>query len=146
VPTKDPETNAQIMVPFLLPVEDVMDNFDIALTAAEEELAKEADEEQRIMTFNLLGQASNTWAQIAGAMADINASPAITNLFKELFEIQIRGFKLILEPVRKDSAKFLPSSEAIAAIVAENIEQIDNVDNDLMLDGLRRLFNRRTAI
>lgn len=32
-----------------------------------------------------------------------------------------------------------------AALVAENIEQVDIVDNDLMLDGLRRLFNRITA-
>ena len=33
-----------------------------------------------------------------------------------------------------------------AALVAENIEQIDIVDNDLMLDGLRRLFDRVTAM
>lgn len=119
VPTKDPDTNAKIMVPFLLPVEDVLDNFDIALTAAEEELAKEADHEERVMMFNLLGQASQTWAQMAGAMADINASPALTNLFAEMFGIQVRAFKLIVEPTRKDTAKFLPSPEAIQAIVAE---------------------------
>jgi hypothetical protein len=119
VPTKDPDTNAKIMVPFLLPVEDVLDNFAIVLTAADEEMAKEADHEERVMLFNLLGQASTQWAQMAGAMADINASPALTSLFEELFGISVRAFKLIVEPTRKDTQKFLPSSEAIQAIVQE---------------------------
>lgn len=124
VPTKDPDTNDKIMVPFLLPVDDVLDNFDIALTAAEEELAKEADQEQRIMLFNLLGQASGTWAQMAGAMADVNASPALTNMFAEMLGIQMRAFKLIVEPVRKDVSKFLPAKETIAAIVAEKQQNV----------------------
>ena len=124
VPTKNPETNAKIMVPFVLPVEEVLDNFDIALTAAEEELAKEADTEQRIMMFNLLGEASGKFAQMAGGMADVNASPALTALFEELLQINIKALKQIIEPVRKDVTKFLPTQEAIAAIMAEKQQNI----------------------
>lgn len=124
VPTKDPETNAMVMVPFRHPVEEVLDNFRIALTAADEELAKEADQEQRIMMFNLVRDAGSTFAQVAGAMADVNASPALTGLFAEIFQSLNRALKLAIEPVRKDTKKFVPSQDAVKNLLIEKQQAV----------------------
>ena len=135
VPTKDPETNAKIMIPFLLPSEEVLDNFDIALTAEEEELAKEADTEERIMMYNLVSEASGKFAQMAGGMADVNASPALTALFEELLHINVRTLKAVIEPTRKDTSKFLPTQQVIAGIMAEKQKNIQLAMQQMQMGG-----------
>lgn len=124
IPTKDPETREKLRIPFRHPVEEVLDNFRIALTAADEELAKEADQEQRIMMFNLIRDAGSTFAQMAGAMADVTASPAITGMFAEIFQNLNRALKLVIEPVRKDVKKFVPSDQSLQNLLMEKQQAV----------------------
>lgn len=119
IPYTSPDMKETLDIAMRYPVEDVLDNFRISLTAADEELAKEAEFEQMVMMRDTLSQFNNTIAQIAGPLASTEMSPAVSDLFATLAKSEIEMMKNIISSKRRDSKKFLPSPDQIDAILAE---------------------------
>lgn len=119
VPTRDPETNALIEVPFRFPMEPVFDNFRIALTAADEELAKEVDTAETIQMAGVMAESGQRCAQILGAIADPNTSPAMASALEDLLQIEIGFQKMLMKNKRTDVGKFSLDKERVVALLQE---------------------------
>lgn len=73
LPVWDDEKKQRVEIPFRFPVGDVMDNFRIALTAADEALAKEHDPEQLMMKKNALMQDGEYVAKVVAGILDLKS-------------------------------------------------------------------------
>lgn len=119
VPTRDEETNELIEVPFRFPMEPVFSNFRIALTAADEELAKEADTAETIMLSEKMAESGLRVMQIVGAMASPEVSPAITAIFEDLLGTENEFRKMLMKAKRSDIKKFALDTKKIKSVLEE---------------------------
>lgn len=71
LPVWDPDEKATIEIPFRFPVGDVLDNFRIALTAADEALSEEKDPQQIMMRKQALMSDGEYVAKIIAAIVNI---------------------------------------------------------------------------
>jgi hypothetical protein len=115
IPVRDPETKAIIEIPFRLPVSDngvdPLDNFRISLTAADDRLAKENDQEQLVMLMNVFQQHANFVSQIAGPIINPQTSPAQMAFFKKMADAEQVILNRIMSLTRTDEEKFDMSPE-----------------------------------
>lgn len=118
---KDPETQQILEVLFQFPVEDVIDNFRFAFTAADEELAREHELPQLMSLQNLNQQRSSFIAQVVGPMANPQLLPAQRDLLMRMVESDQAIFDRIVTLSRSDSKKF-DYTEAVKAI-ADQVNQ-----------------------
>lgn len=118
VPVKDPETKALMMVPMRFPVGEVLDNFRISLTAADEALAKERQPEDMAVDLDLYQRHTQFVAQVVGPMMDPNLSPAQTEFFRKIAEGEQALYERILSLRRTDTDKF-DLKKAVDAIAEE---------------------------
>jgi hypothetical protein len=124
VPFRDPDTRKFIEVQMRFPTEPIFDRFHIALTAAEEELAKEADQAENILVANALRESSMALAQVAGSMSSLDASPEMTNLLNDLLRSELEMRKMVIGHRRRDIKKLVPATSRGEAIVAEKMQAI----------------------
>lgn len=119
IPLRNPETREIVEVPFRFPVGEVLDNFRIALTAADEAMAKEHELEQLTMLKNLLMQDANFVAQVAGPMSNPQLTEGQVELFRKILDANGTLMKKIMSLSRTDEEVF-DYSKAIGAIVEEH--------------------------
>ena len=118
LPMLDEEGKSIIEIPFRFPVGEVLDNFRISLTAADEAAAKEHEFEQQAMRLNLFQQFASFVAGIAGPISNPNATPAQLGFFQQTIEAAQKIFDRIIGQDRTDEESFDLAS-ASRAIVEE---------------------------
>ena len=118
IPIFDPVQKQLIEIPFRFPVGDVLDNYRIALTAADDALRAERNVEQIATWKAVLMQDSEFVAKVATAMIDQRATPAMMALFEKTLT---RNEKLVTRMIQlsdTDEADF-DLTEEINALVKE---------------------------
>jgi hypothetical protein len=119
IPIRNPETKAIINVAFMLPADEVMDNFRIALTAADEELAKENEFEQLAMLANMLDSDAAAMAQILQPYAQTGIPESIAPIFRLFIDRKQKIVEAMLERTRKDAKNFVITPELLDAVDME---------------------------
>jgi len=128
IPVKDPTTKAILEVPFRHPVGDMLSNFRISLTAADEMMAKEHEFDQLGMLKNTIMQDGTYVAQIAGPMMSEQATPATVALFQKMIERNERITRRMAAIFRADEDDFDVTKE-VDALVKEREEALEAAAN-----------------
>src|SRR3990167_3338396 len=118
IPISDPVEKQLIEIPFRFPVGEVLDNYSIGLTAADDALRAERNVEQIATWKAVLMQDSEFVAKVATAMVDPRATPAMMALFEKTLT---RNEKLVTRMIQlsdTDEADF-DLTEEINALVKE---------------------------
>lgn len=118
LPIKNEETRQIIEIPFRFPVGEVLDNFRISLTAADEAAAKEHEFEQQAMRLNLFQTFAGFVANVAGPISNPQATPAQISFFAKVVDAGQKIFDRIIGQDRTDEESFDLAS-AVNAIVEE---------------------------
>jgi len=123
IPVKDQKTRAILEIPFRYPLVDdegidPLENIRIALTAADEALAKEHEFDQLAIRANQWMQYANFVAQVAGPMANPAATPAMVELFREIIVGANEINKEITSLSRSDEERF-DLAPAVDALIQE---------------------------
>jgi hypothetical protein len=123
IPVRNQKTKEIMEIPFRFPVAaegvDPLDNFRISLTAADEAMAKEHEQEAMLMAESAWQQFAQFVAQVAGPMANPAASPATVKLFEKIIDAGQTIFNKYISFIRTDEEKFDLSPE-IDALVKEH--------------------------
>lgn len=106
IPVRDPKTKALIMVPFRYPIGEVLDNFRISLTAAEEAVSRERDPDQMDRALQQHQQFSAFFAQVMQAMRDHNSTPEDMALLRKMLAGALELYERIIATTRADVRKF----------------------------------------
>jgi hypothetical protein len=107
IPTRDPETQAYIEIPFRYPMGDISKNFRISLTAADEMLAKEHEFDQNLLALNTWQTYTQFVATVAGPLImNPEATPAARALAVRIVEAGQTLFDKIISQTRTDKDKF----------------------------------------
>ncbi len=127
IPVRDPEKRAIIEVPFRLPVGEALDNFRIALTAADEALAQEHDEERLVMSMNVFQQHAQFVTTVITPMMSGQLSEPQTALLLKIVDNEQELFNRIISRLRTDEERFdlRPEVGAMAAEIAALAQQIE---------------------
>lgn len=128
IPVKNPETEAIIMVPFRFPIGEVLDNFRISLTAAEEAASRERDPEQMAMALQLHQQHTGFFAQVLQAMRDPSSTPEDVAFFRKTLEGAQALYDRIIATTRADERKFNLMPE-VDSIIAEKTKAMEAMKN-----------------
>jgi hypothetical protein len=125
LPMWDEKEKSTIELPFRFPVGDVMDNFRIALTAADEELRKEHDPEQLMMKKNAVMQDGEYVVKAIVPLIDMQRpiTPATTDLIVKIITRDQELLRRLVEMTDTDADNFDLTKE-IRAIVAEHNQMI----------------------
>lgn len=88
LPVWDKKAKEAIQIPFTFPVGDVLDNFRIALTAADDAMREEHDPQQIMMRKQALMQDGEYVAKVIGAIMNLQAPlpPEGVDLFKKIID------------------------------------------------------------
>jgi len=113
IPSIDPETREILMLPMMIPGDDILKNFRIALTASDEELEREANMEDRMLMNKLLQENAGTIAQITGALSNPQAPMGLKTVFMDLLEGITESLKLVIQPVRRDTRRLIVKPESL---------------------------------
>jgi len=116
IPTRDAKTKALVNIPFMFPMGEVARNFRIALTAADEALAKEHEPEQLMMLLNVWQQLTQFIASVLGPMKE--AMPEERAIFMRIIEGAQSLFDRIVTLMRTDVKKFDISTEVETLVEA----------------------------
>jgi hypothetical protein len=127
IPIVDEETRQIIELPMRYPVGEVLDNFRISLTAADEALAKEHSPEEVAVFLQVYQSHTQFVASIAGPMADQRATPAMTDLFKRIIEGEQVVFNQLVSMVRSDTKEKFDLRPAVAAIEQEKLQMMQQM-------------------
>lgn len=118
IPVRDPKTKQLMMVPYRYPVGDVLDNFRISLTAADEAIARERDAESQAILLDVYQRHTTFVAQVVTPMLDEKATPELIAFYRKIIEGEQAIMERIIGPIRTDEEKFDVLS-TVDAIVEE---------------------------
>lgn len=118
LPIRDEKSKAIIEIPFRFPIGEVLDNFRISLTAADEAAAKEHEFEQQAMRLKIFQTFAAFVAQVAGPISNPNATPAQVEFFRATVSAAQKIFDRIIGQDRTDEESF-DLAKAVDAIAQE---------------------------
>lgn len=121
IPIKDPASKAISMVPFFYPVEDVLDNFRITLTAADESTSRERSPQERMAILQGYMEWT-TW--VANVAQPLLTNPDLTPEDRAVYQQMIAGGQALwsdaIAAVRTDERKFQVADKIDAAVAARD--------------------------
>jgi hypothetical protein len=142
VPVKDPETRAIMNVAFRFPVdEDILDSLRVALTAADEAIAKESEVDTLIMISQLLDQDAQIMAQILGPLMDPTVPEGYAQALDRFVTRKQKLLQSVMEFYRVDARKLVLDREILTTIsqerekVKQQMEAQQNAESGLAAPG-----------
>lgn len=125
IPVRDPKTRAKTMVPFRYPIGEALDNFRIALTAANDAASRERSPEQIMGLMNAWQQQAAFMMQPIGALINPATSPEQAKLYMKIIEGGQALLDRLVSTTRVDEETFniIPEVMSVVAEKAQLLEQ-----------------------
>lgn len=117
MPVRDPQTKALMTAPFIYPIGEMLDNFQLTLTAANPAAMRERDPNQMAQDTQFYQQHTMFVAQVVQAMRDPQATEADTDLLRQILAGENEHYMRIISRTRAD-----PKTFDIMGAVAKIIE------------------------
>lgn len=133
IPVRDPKTKQLIMVPMRYPIGDVLDNFRISLTAADEAIARERDAEQMGLMLDMYQRHTTFVAQVVAPMLSDQATPEMLAFYRKVIEGEQALYDRIIGPIRTDEEKF-DVLGSVDALVQERQVAIEQAKQQQMME------------
>lgn len=130
LPVWDKEAKAAIEIPFRFPVGDVLDNFRIALTAADDAMKEEKDPQQIMQRKQALMQDGEYVAKVIGSIMNLQAPlpPEGVELFKQIIDRDQVEMRNMMATTHSDEEAFDLTAAVEKLILARNakLEQMQS--------------------
>lgn len=122
LPQWNPQAKARVDIPFRFPVGDVMDNFRVALTAADNMLSQERDPQQIMMRKQALMQDGEYVAQVIGAILNLQSPlpPQGVALYAKIINRVQKMTRQLMAQMVSDEEDYDLTPELMALIAERN--------------------------
>jgi hypothetical protein len=126
IPVRDPVTKTLMTIPFVYPVGDMLANFRLTLTAADDAAMRERDPDQMARDLELYQSHTAMVAQVVQAIRDEKATPEDQALLREILAGENEHYQRIVARTRSDVKRFdlMPYIDRIVAAKKAAVTQL----------------------